>query len=102
MLIDLGRVEYFVFGVLMSVAILLSRAGITRALTKRFSKFERNVAAVMVPRGIASAVLATIPLAYGLPDAKLYPEIVFIVIVVTVAITTIGISVAKKKVGVQT
>ena len=50
----------------------------------------------MIPRGLAAAVLATFPLHLVLPNAELYPQIVFFVIMGSVIITTIGLGRAKK------
>ena len=50
----------------------------------------------MIPRGLAAAVLATFPLTMGLPNAEAYPQIVFVIIMVSVIITTLGMGKAKK------
>ena len=50
----------------------------------------------MIPRGLAAAVLATLPLTLGLPNADAYPQIVFFIILSSVIITTIGLGSAKK------
>lgn len=58
--------------------------------------YDRKVTAFMMPRGLAAAVLFTIPLGLGLPSAELYPQIVFIVILGSVVITTVGLIRAAK------
>lgn len=50
----------------------------------------------MIPRGLAAAVLATFPITLGLPNASIYPQIVFSIIMASVIITTIGLGSAKK------
>jgi cell volume regulation protein A len=50
----------------------------------------------MIPRGLAAAVLATIPLTLGLPNAEVYPQLVFVIILASVIITTIGLAQSKK------
>ena len=52
---------------------------------------------VMFPRGLAAAVLASIPLTSGVPDSQVFPEIAFIVILTTIIITTVGVAVLKKR-----
>lgn len=66
------------------------------SLTRRFSIVERKISSVMIPRGLAAAVLATYPITLGLPNAEAYPEIVFVIIMATLIITTIGLGKARK------
>lgn len=97
LLASFGQVEYIVLGVVATVLIYVSRVGIVRAvLTRRFSKLDKKVTQVMMPRGLAAAVLATLPLTMGLPNAEAYPQIVFFIILSSVIITTMGLSSAKK------
>jgi len=91
-----GRVEYIAFGIGITVAIYIGRLIVAKTtLTKRFSKLDRKVTYVMIPRGLAAAVLATFPITMGLPNAKAYPEIVFFIILASVVITTMGLGKAK-------
>ena len=92
-----GQIEFIIFGVLATVAIYIGRIIVAKAsLTNRFSKLDKKVASVMIPRGLAAAVLATLPLTLGLPNAEVYPQIVFFIILTSVIITTIGLGGAKK------
>jgi cell volume regulation protein A len=52
---------------------------------------------VMFPRGLAAAVLASIPLTSGVPDSQVFPEIAFIVILTTIIVCTIGVAILKKR-----
>ena len=97
LLASFGRIEYFVFGVLAVILIYVGRIFVTKVtLTKRFSLLDRKVTTVMIPRGLAAAVLATFPLTLGLPNAEAYPQIAFFIIMMSVIITTIGLGRAKK------
>ncbi len=49
----------------------------------------------MIPRGLAAAVVAIIPLTMGLPNAESYPQIVFVIILTSVIITTVALTKAK-------
>lgn len=91
-----GRVEYVIFGILITIAIYYGRTIVGKiTLTKRFSQLDRQVTYVMIPRGLAAAVLATYPITMGLPNAEAYPEIVFFIILSSVIITTIGLGKTK-------
>lgn len=91
-----GRIEYVLFGILITIVIYFGRTIVGKiTLTKRFSLLDRKVTYVMIPRGLAAAVLATYPITMGLPNAEAYPQIVFFIILSSVIITTIGLGKTK-------
>ena len=97
LLASFGQIEYVIFGILAAVAIYIGRVVITHtALVKGFSKLDKKVTSVMIPRGLAAAVLATIPLTMGLQNGEAYPQIIFFIILTSVIITTVGLGGAKK------
>lgn len=96
LLASFGRPEYVVFGVGAAVAIYAGRVLVARAALWRLPKLDRAVASAMIPRGLAAAVLATLPLTYGLPNAEAYPQIIFFIILGSVVITTAGLARAKR------
>ena len=97
LLASFGQIEYVIFGIIAAVAIYVGRIAITHtALVKGFSKLDKKVTSVMIPRGLAAAVLATIPLTMGLQNGEAYPQIIFFIILTSVIITTIGLGGAKK------
>ena len=96
LLASFGQLEYIFFGVIATMAIYVGRVIVTKvSLTKRFSRLDKKVTEVMIPRGLAAAVLATFPLSYGLPNAEAYTQIIFFIIMTSVIITTIGLGKAK-------
>jgi len=97
LLASFAQLEYVIFGVLAAIGIYIGRIIITKSvLVRGFSKLDKKVTSVMIPRGLAAAVLATFPLSMGLPNAEAYPQIIFFVIFTSVLITTIGLGGAKK------
>jgi len=97
LLASFTQIEYVIFGVIAAIAIYVGRIIITKTvLVRGFSKLDKKVTSVMIPRGLAAAVLATFPLSMGLPNAEAYPQIIFFIIITTVIITTIGLGGAKK------
>jgi cell volume regulation protein A len=125
LLANLGRIEYIIFGVIMAVAIYVARIQLTKYVlrlstglsklsflripatawkenNRRMPTFDRKIVEVMMPRGLAAAVLATIPLTLGLPNSEVYPQIVFVVIISSVVITTVGLARASKGQVVKT
>ena len=97
LLASFAQLEYVIFGVVAAIGIYIGRIIITKSvLVRGFSKLDKKVTSVMIPRGLAAAVLATFPLSMGLPNAEAYPQIIFFVIFTSVLITTIGLGGAKK------
>ena len=97
LLASFAQIEYVIFGVIAAIAIYIGRIIITKSvLVRGFSELDRKVTSVMIPRGLAAAVLATFPLSMGLPNAEAYPQIIFFVVITSVIITTIGLGGAKK------
>jgi cell volume regulation protein A len=97
LLASFGQIEYIVFGIVSAILIYIGRLIVTKTtLTNRFSVLDRKVTSVMIPRGLAAAVLATFAITLGLPNGEVYPQIVFFVIMGSVIITTIGLGRAKK------
>ncbi|MDX1441672.1 MAG: cation:proton antiporter [Nitrosopumilaceae archaeon] len=93
----IGQIEYIILGIGMTIAIYFGRLMVGKiTLTKRFSKLDRNVTYSMIPRGLAAAVLATFPITLGLPNAEIYPQLVFFIILSSVIITTIGLGRSKR------
>jgi len=97
LLASFAQLEYVIFGIIAAIGIYIGRIIITKSvLVRGFSKLDKKVTSVMIPRGVAAAVLATFPLSMGLPNAEAYPQIIFFVIFTSVLITTIGLGGAKK------
>lgn len=96
LLATIGRLEFIIVGVAGAILIYLTRVGIIKiSLRNRFSAFDNKVTAAMIPRGLAAAVVAIIPLTMGLPNAESYPQIVFVIILTSVIITTVALTKAK-------
>ncbi len=94
----LGRIEYIIFGIVMTILVYYGRAIVVKlTLTKRFSDLDKRITRVMIPRGLAAAVLATFPITMGLDNAEAYLQIVFFIILTSVIITTMGSRVSKAK-----
>ncbi|HEY8110769.1 MAG TPA: cation:proton antiporter, partial [Candidatus Nitrosotenuis sp.] len=91
-----GRLEFIFFGIVGVILIYITRIGVVKiSLRNRFTAFDNKVTAIMIPRGLVAAVVATIPLTMGLPNAEAYPQIVFVIILSSVIITTIALRKTK-------
>ncbi len=93
----------FVFiGVILSLILLLTRFGVvTLGTLKSELRNEQSVMGVVLTRGLAAAVLATLPLQYAEADpvflelSPLYINLAVIIIVSTTIIATVGVFVLR-------
>lgn len=84
-------------GVALSFIFLLVRYGAVRLSTIKepILEIDRGLMIVMLPRGLAAAVLSQLIVASGINNAGLFQDIVLTVIVSTVLICTLGIYLIK-------
>jgi cell volume regulation protein A len=85
--------------IILALALLVVRCIVVLAISigKRSSLADKGVLATMLPRGLSAAVVATIAATSAIPNARLYPEIVIVVIVTTVTISALGIPIFARK-----
>ena len=87
-----------IIGIVLSFTFLGIRFIVIKMATvKSELKTYETLMTVMFPRGLAAAVLASIPLTSGVPDSQVFPEIAFIVILTTIITCTIGVAILKKR-----
>jgi len=89
------------WGLILSFILLLIRYGTVRLATINSPlRNENSVMSVVLTRGLVAAILATIPMQYGLLYAELYLNVTLIVIITTAIFSTIGVLVlSRKKLG---
>lgn len=85
------------FGLFLAFVFLVLRFAAVKLSFLKASRDSDNLITVMLPRGLAAAVLASLPLTSGVPNSQDFPEIAFIVIIATIVICTIGVAVLKKR-----
>ncbi len=89
-------------GIIISIGILLTRPLAVKVISKgekEFSELDKKIIGVMMPRGLAAAVLAYMPIA-ALPSdtvVKSFADIAFTVILMTTIIATVGTIYYKRK-----
>lgn len=80
-----------VSGIALSLVLLVTRLGAVYLTTSHSSLAkERPIMTVVLTRGLAAAVLATLPGQYGLDYADLFVNIAVVVIMCTAIIATVG------------
>lgn len=85
--------------VLAVLAMLAARPWAVRLSlsTERFSRRDAAVASVLLPKGMAAAVLATLPAQRGLPEAGSIATLVAAVIVVSILVSNLLAALAARK-----
>ena len=85
--------------IILSLVLLGVRCIVVPAISigKRSLLANTGILATMLPRGLSAAVVAAIAASSGIPNARLYPEIVIVVIATTVIISAIGIPLFARK-----
>lgn len=79
------------YGIALSIVLLGARWVAVNAVTLRSPlKAERRMMTSLLSRGLAAAVLATLPMQFGLPDGDLIITLSVVVILSTAIISTIG------------
>lgn len=92
---DVGLI---VFGAILSFLLLGVRYLAVRLATVRSAMCEeRSIMSVVLTRGLAAAVLSTLPMQYGLLYSDLYINISLVVIITTAVICTAGIMMLSYK-----
>ncbi|MEM2994406.1 MAG: cation:proton antiporter [Candidatus Bathyarchaeia archaeon] len=111
LIVTISEIRTVIIGVIISLVLLLLRLGAVKIATARCSELaeERPIMNVMLIRGLAAAVLATLPMQYADPTkygeagsifeqlASLYINLTVVVILATAIIATVGIPILKRK-----
>ncbi len=79
------------YGIILFAALLGARYVAVAAATRSFSlDQEGKVIWVMMPRGLAAAVLAAVPASVGIPGTEAFVALSFLLLVLTNLTTTVG------------
>jgi potassium/hydrogen antiporter len=84
------------FGLFLAFVFLGLRFAAVKLSFLKSAKDSEKLMKVMLPRGLAAAVLASLPLTSAIPNSQDFPQIAFIVIITTIVICTVGVATLKK------
>lgn len=102
LLVSIQNPVNILIGIIISAGILLTRPFAVKIIAKGnkdFTDLDKKIIGVMMPRGLAAAVLAYMPMS-ALPGdtvVKSFADIAFTVILVTTIIATVGTIYYKRK-----
>ncbi len=85
--------QYVLYGLAISLMLIVVRFAAVYVSTTGLGipTPEKKLMCTMVPGGLSAAVLAQLPVTYGIPGAQIYSSIIFVVIFATVIYTAISI-----------
>lgn len=91
--------EVAIYGAAIAVILIVSRLLLVEISTlgMKLASYEKNIMRVMAPRGLAAAVLAQLPKAYGLPNADFYSNAILVVILATVLYTSVSVALLSRR-----
>ncbi len=92
---------YVLYGAVIAAVLIMARIIIVQiSMTgMKLAVMEKNIMRTMAPRGLAAAVLAQLPAAYGIRNAEVYSNVVFVIILATVIYTTIAVGLLSRENG---
>ena len=94
----ISNVNFIFLGIALSLLLLIVRYGAVYLTTLRSKlKNERPILTFVLTRGLAAAVLATLPAQYGLSYAPLFINFAVVIIMSTAVIATVGVIVLSRK-----
>ncbi|MFZ4622167.1 MAG: cation:proton antiporter [Bacteroidota bacterium] len=89
--------EAFIWPAVIVALIYLARLIVTRlVVSTTIPWYERSVMSVMVPKGLAAAVLAGLPAQFGIPAAGLIQDMVFRIILISIVLTAVLVPLLDK------
>ena len=106
-IVSFTQLDYILIGGVLTLALFAVRPMAVMIATAHsdFEREERQIMSLLIPRGLAAAVLAYIPITYGIQGSEAFADIAFTVILATTLIATIGITVIdfmeKRKNAIQ-
>jgi cell volume regulation protein A len=97
LLFNFSSFTLVLFGLLLTFVFLGIRFfAVKLSFVRASSKDTETLMTIMLPRGLAAAVLASLPFVSGVPGSEVFPEVAFIVIFATIVTCTVGIAFLKK------
>ena len=98
MLFQFSSINILLLGCLLTALILATRYVAVRTVfsAKKYSYFDALVAMGMGPRGLACAVLATLPLQKGYPHGEFIQNLIFYIILISIISTSLFVIFGQK------
>ena len=99
LLIQFSNLQIVLMAILLTVLIFATRYLAIRLLfsPKQYQRLDAMVSVAMGPRGLACAVLATVPLQKGIPGGEWIQQVVFALIPMSIFLTALFVSFSENE-----
>jgi cell volume regulation protein A len=99
LIFSIDNLTAFLYSIILSLILLFGRYGSIYVISigEQFLRKNMEIMTVMLPRGLAAAVLAELVVASGIPNANVFSQAVITIILSTVVIASVGTSFIKTK-----
>lgn len=95
--LELISKQLILFGLALTIVVFIIRIPAVRlSLRKSFPVMDKSVAAVMIPKGLAAVVLATLPAQQGIVGGELIKNITYGVVLFSVVVTSFLVVLIEK------
>ena len=90
-------IVYAAIGLIIVFFVYAGRIGLIRLIaSRRYTRRDAAILSTLGPKGLAAAVLATMPLQEGLPNALWVEGIVYMVVLISITLTSILVFVMER------
>ena len=90
-------INLFIVSMIVSISIFIWRQIITKfVISKGTLKFEREIISLMTPKGLVAAVMASLPLQYGLPRGDEIQGIVYYIVFISILLCSLLLTNIKR------
>jgi cell volume regulation protein A len=99
LMITFNESHLILLGVILSLLLVFGRyvAVVFTSIGNSVLWANKGILTTMLPRGLSAAVVAEIVVASGIPNASIYADLIIVIIVATVVISSVGILIFARK-----
>jgi cell volume regulation protein A len=101
LLINVSSLSTIFFGVFILIEIILARVAAVYLSFLNQKMDNKFLIYVMMPRGLAAAVLSSLPVTYGIAHGAQFPDFIFMVIIGTAVVASAGTYYFESKIKPQ-
>jgi NhaP-type Na+/H+ or K+/H+ antiporter len=88
--LQFSDINLFIVSTIVSVSFFIGRRLVTKLFfSKETPKFEREIISLMTPKGLVTAVMASLPLQYGLPNGNEIQGIVYYIVFISILLCSL-------------
>ncbi len=90
-------ITYLFIALGILIPVYIGRFFIIRvAASRKYTKRDASLMTLMIPKGLAAAVLATLPIQFDLPNAEWVPGTVYMAVLVSIGLTAVLVLLEEK------